>query len=253
MTGRGTSRLGLFVAIGQFCCGVTSIIIQLALLVCAIITQGSGYLVARLSYSSLPPSSTLYDIKNYLKDNQNTAARGMAFASLGFFVGILYLAVGVFAFRWNTSSRPGTPAALAGRQSYFFKWFKILSIIGIPLSLLLLAFSVYLCYLMSFWYESAYILQAPFSVTFPVMLHAAHAANALFGLLVCIVGVVAKQSVPQQTMEMTQGMQPMWNPQPMVQGYLQQQPGYGVNYNVSQQSPMPQTTMSNDGKRPPTN
>ncbi|OQV12437.1 hypothetical protein BV898_13313 [Hypsibius exemplaris] len=128
----------------------------------------------------------------YLKENQNTAARDMAFASLGFFMSLLYLAVGVFAFA-------GTTLHASACQ--------------LP---------IYLCYLMTFWYKSTVTLLAPLEAQFPVPLHAVHAATALFGLEIRIFGTVAKQSAPQQTVEISRMVQLMWNPQPMGRGFPQQ-------------------------------
>ncbi|OQV13610.1 hypothetical protein BV898_12153 [Hypsibius exemplaris] len=224
--GPSTSRFAQSLSVCLFAIGLLCIFLQIAVIICATNLRGIiAYVWARQSFTPAKDPTDLTAARViYYRTNWD-----MAVASMGFFAGLCYMAIGVFGKRWSYAIRIGTPAAIAAQHSTAHRVFRVLCAIGIPLSILLLIFSVYLAYMMSHWYHrnNTYTFYLGTVSLVPAPLHALHAALSLMALLFCLRGVLAEPGVihvPQQTTATTYRVQQVTTqPEPEEQTYVIQQ------------------------------
>jgi hypothetical protein len=205
-------------------------------LVCAGVNYGVVYIAAR--------SITIDDDREtlILTDIPTTSTRDMARSCIGFFAGACYISIALAAYRLSESLRPGAAATAVEKRTKLLQIFGWLSVVGVVLSVLLLCFSVYLAYWMSFWYEFfqkplykytlASRLGFKWSDAFaPTPLHSIHAILAFCQLIACGLGIHAAwwAPPPQVTTSVTYRAQ-----YPMQPAYVVQQQAYVVQ-------PYPQT------------
>ena len=147
---------------------------------------------------------------------------------MGILTGLCYLGTGWSARRWSHSLRFGAPASVIAQQDQSLKLHKLLSFIGAFFSILLFSFSVYLTYMMGFWYnyDFRYLNVVPVEAFIATPLHVIHAVLAFVGFLLCVIhGCLAKPGVPHQQPIHTVTYQVQVPPQ---NAYTAGQPGFAA-------------------------
>ncbi|OWA55632.1 hypothetical protein BV898_20020, partial [Hypsibius exemplaris] len=131
----------------------------------------------------------------------------MAATSIGLFAGMWYFFVGFAAARFAKLSSPDAPPSAVFLQLQALSHFKIISAIGVFVSLAFLLFSTALTVMMSYWWDRYlwYLPQYGFetipaqpAILMPMILHAMHGVLALIELIICMRGVCATFPTPTE-------------------------------------------------------